>query len=123
MSNSTCSDSDSSASSKTSASHSLSHSSSNSMAFPAPEEHPISVDYYEWGHRIFAARPKMPLDLFDLSVDHSIRKARQKAYEAEAEVAMKDVLAEYKKWLEEHDEELGEWFKSHGEDEEPDLDL
>ncbi|KAK0235038.1 hypothetical protein EDD85DRAFT_1024896 [Armillaria nabsnona] len=77
------------------------------MASPAPAEHPISVDYYKWGHRIFAARPKMPWDLFDLSVDHSTRKTRQKAYEAEAEVAMKGVLVEYKQWLEEHDEELG----------------
>ncbi|PBK89526.1 hypothetical protein ARMGADRAFT_1015143 [Armillaria gallica] len=92
---STCSDFDSSASSKTSGPDSLSRSSSNSMASPAPAEHPISVDYYKWGHRIFAALPKMPLDHFDFSVDHSTRKARQKAYEAEAEVAMEGVLAEY----------------------------
>ncbi|KAK0437773.1 uncharacterized protein EV420DRAFT_1753370, partial [Desarmillaria tabescens] len=34
---------------------------------------------------------------------------------------MKEVLAEYTKWLEEHDEELGGWFRSCGGDEEPDL--
>ncbi|KAK0443088.1 uncharacterized protein EV420DRAFT_1649374 [Desarmillaria tabescens] len=105
----------------TSGSDSLSRSNSESAASSAPEEHLISVDYYNWGLRIFAARPKIPLEIFDPSVDRSIRDAREKEYAAEAEAAMKEVLAEYKIWLEEHDHELWEWYMSCRGDEEPDL--
>ncbi|SJL08209.1 uncharacterized protein ARMOST_11572 [Armillaria ostoyae] len=103
MSNSTSSDSDSSASSMTSGSDSLAAKSSNSTASSAPEEHPIKHEYHQWG------------------VHDATHRACQKAYEAEAASAMKDIIKEYKKWQAEHESELWKWFKSCGEDEEPDF--
>ncbi|KAK0440317.1 hypothetical protein EV421DRAFT_793933 [Armillaria borealis] len=85
-----------------------------------PKEHPIASEYREWELRIFAAQPKAPPDL-DLTVHNATQHACRKAYEAEAAAAMKDVIEEYNKWRAEHESELWEWFKSCGEDEEPDF--
>ncbi|KAK0455858.1 hypothetical protein EV421DRAFT_1918440 [Armillaria borealis] len=77
------SESDSCASFVSSILDSITRSSSNSSASSAPavsEQHPILVELEKW------------------EVNEATRQARQQAYTANAEAAMKDVLEEYKKW-------------------------
>lgn len=84
------------------------------------EEHPIKEEYRKWALRFIAARPKTPPNL-NLLICNAAQDAIQKAYEAEVDNAMKDIIKEYDKWRAENASKLWKWFKSCGEDEEPDF--
>ncbi|PBK76605.1 DUF292-domain-containing protein [Armillaria solidipes] len=95
------SESESCASSVSSIVDSITRSSSNSSASSAPavsEKHPILVELEKWEERLYENEPPFPEDLFDETVNEATRQARQQAYTANAEAAMKDALEEYKKW-------------------------
>ncbi|SJL06396.1 uncharacterized protein ARMOST_09732 [Armillaria ostoyae] len=95
------SESDSCASSGSSILDSITRSSSNSSASSVPavsEQHPILVELEKWEERLYENEPPCPEDLFDETVNEATRQARQQAYTAKAEAAMKDALEEYKKW-------------------------
>ncbi|KAK0449717.1 uncharacterized protein EV420DRAFT_1646711 [Desarmillaria tabescens] len=101
------SDSDSCASSVDSTLDCISRSTSNSSATSvASQEHPIVLEWAKWEDRLFEDVPPPPEDLFDNSVDYATRQARQKAYQAKVDAAMKDVLEEYKKWWADNDEAI-----------------
>ncbi|SJK98644.1 uncharacterized protein ARMOST_01913 [Armillaria ostoyae] len=69
---------------------------------PAVEEHPFVIELEKW------------------AVDEATRQARQNAYQAKVDAALKDVLAEYKKRWADNEEALEEWLNSGEENEGPD---
>ncbi|KAG7448793.1 uncharacterized protein BT62DRAFT_1074330 [Guyanagaster necrorhizus] len=56
--------------------------------------------------RLFKDVPPAPEDLFDTPVEKPTRQARQQAYSAKVDEAMKDVLEEYSKWWADNEEAL-----------------
>ncbi|KAK0480504.1 hypothetical protein EDD18DRAFT_1113484 [Armillaria luteobubalina] len=98
------------------------------------EEHPIKEEYRKWAVWSTASIYRSPaqdtskpqsigkIHAFRLSkICNAAQDAIQKAYEAEVDNAMKDIIKEYDKWRAENASKLWKWFKSCGEDEEPDF--
>ncbi|PBK79507.1 hypothetical protein ARMGADRAFT_1093078 [Armillaria gallica] len=87
---------------------------------PAVEKHPLVIELEKWGDRLYENEPPAPEDLFDCSVDEATRQARQNAYRAKADAAMKDVLEKYRSWWVDNDEAIQEWLNSVEQEEGPD---
>ncbi|KAK0452474.1 hypothetical protein EV421DRAFT_1898208 [Armillaria borealis] len=87
---------------------------------PAVEEHPFVIEFEKWADRLYENEPPSPGDLFDDSVDEATRQARQNAYQAKVDAALKDVLEEYRKWWADNEEAIQEWLNSGEENEGPD---
>ncbi|PBL00385.1 hypothetical protein ARMGADRAFT_1024379 [Armillaria gallica] len=83
------------------------------------EKHPLLVELEKWEDRLYENEPPCPEDLFDETVNEATRQARQQAYTAKTEAAMKDALEEYKKWWADNAEALAQWIDSGEQNEGP----